>query len=119
MKRHADNLLAAVRAGLSGTSRKLSRPPRTVKKRSEDPDFGMRLHKLHEWRKDTAVKQGVRADVVLPKTSMYLIAKRNPANSLELELIMKGTPYRYEKYGDEILQTLKRSDSLTGDVKQK
>jgi ribonuclease D len=51
----------------------------------------------------TAREMGVNSDVVLPRDLMYAIAKHRPQHRSELKALMDDAPYRYERFGDEIL----------------
>ncbi len=90
-------LLAAIKRGLQAEP---LHPP--AYKRLNN-GFLQRLEALKGWRKMTAREMGVNSDVVLPRDLMYAIAKHRPQHKSELKALMDDAPYRYERFGDEIL----------------
>ncbi|MDH3943128.1 MAG: HRDC domain-containing protein [Anaerolineae bacterium] len=100
VRRHRKGLLAAVHAGLE--SEGLKRPPRQHFKNG----FPERLEALKQWRKSIAFGLGVESDVVLPRDIMLAIATENPRNKTELANLMESTPWRLERYGHQIQQSL-------------
>ncbi|MBT7989021.1 MAG: HRDC domain-containing protein, partial [Anaerolineae bacterium] len=75
---------------------------RTPSSRPSDA-FIFRFEQLRNWRKEKAKKMNVESDVVLPRFLMESIAKQNPNDLEELAAIMEKSPWRLEKYGEEIL----------------
>ena len=65
-----------------------------------------RFETIKIWRKNTANILRVESDVVLPKDKIELIAQKNPKTITELKEIMLDTPYRFEKFGNELLGLL-------------
>lgn len=99
-QRHATGLLRAVEDGLAA---KAVHPPRTPR---PDEQFLERLEALRIWRKETAKELRVKSDVVLPRDVMHAIAADDPANHDELAELMDQVPYRLDRFGDQILETL-------------
>ena len=61
-----------------------------------------RLEKLKVWRKKIAREMSVESDIVLPKMYLNSLAE-NPLRSLqELESIMRDSPTRFSKYGEQL-----------------
>ncbi|MCP4140395.1 MAG: hypothetical protein GY755_08920 [Chloroflexi bacterium] len=75
---------------------------RTPSSRPSDA-FMFRFDKLRNWRKEKAKKMNVESDVILPRFLMEAVAKQNPNNLEELSIILEKSPWRLEKYGEEIL----------------
>jgi ribonuclease D len=98
--RHGEALLKAVARGQKA---KPIRPPRSPRPNER---FLERLEILRTWRKITARHMGVKSDVVLPRDLMFTIAERNPQDFDDLESIMCDVPWRLERFGDQILETL-------------
>lgn len=99
-QRHREGLLKAVQAGLKTEP---VYPPRIPK---PDEEYLARLEALRTWRKMTGRQNDVKSDVVLPRDVMFAIAARNPENLDALGEVMEQIPWRFEKYGDQILETL-------------
>lgn len=98
---YGDRILKVVAAGLKAKS---VAAPRRFK---PDPRFLNRLDALRCWRKATAQKLGVNSDVVLPRDLMETLAEKNPVNLEDLEKVMSAAPWRFQHYGDQILQILR------------
>jgi len=61
---------------------------------------------LSDWRKRVGIDRGVPSDVILPRDMLNLVAQQNPQNLSELKAIMSDSPFRFEQYGEEMLQQL-------------
>lgn len=103
-ERHAQGLLAAVKLGLT-----LPPPRRPVNHRRGDAEME-RLEALRKWRKETGSKLAVESDVILPRDILEAIAQKAPATPSALQAIMKDVPWRYERFGSRILDTIHRKE---------
>ena len=65
-----------------------------------------RLEKLKNWRKKIAQEMGVESDIVLPKVYLNSLAEDPPRSLPELESIMRESPTRFHKYGEQIYRLL-------------
>jgi len=104
VNRHGNGLLKAVSRGETRplvTRQRTSRP---------DDDYIERIERLKDWRKRVAKTVKVESDVVLPKELMENIAAANPKNEKELRDAMVESPIRFQKYGNLILETLKKKE---------
>lgn len=99
--RHGRAILAAVQRGLKAQP---IHPPRPVR---PSDDYLERVEALRRWRKVTAENMGVKSDVVLPRDLMMAIAVRNPEQMADLAEVMRGSPWRLEHFGEEILEVLR------------
>jgi ribonuclease D len=100
VRRHAKGLLGAVQRGLA------SPPPRRPHcKRLDDPTM-KRTEKLHAWRKRVAKTLEVESDIVLPRDVLNAIAESNPATLVALAAAMTSVPWRFERFGADLLHTL-------------
>lgn len=99
-ERHAQGLLAAVKRGLT-----LPPPRRPINHRRGDAEME-RLEALRKWRKETGGKLAVESDVILPRDILEEIAHKAPATPSGLQAIMKDVPWRYERFGRQILDTI-------------
>ena len=99
--RHAEGLLRAVQHGLQA--------PPIDKKYSPRPDdaYLRRMDQLKRWRKRTADALGVLSDVILPRDILEEIVSRQPQTMADLQEIMRSIPWRFEHFGDELLQVIK------------
>jgi ribonuclease D len=100
IERHGEALLAAVEAGLQAEPLHPPRSPRP------NENFLERVESLRSWRKSTALKMGVKSDVVLPRDLLYAIAELNPRHSEGLANILRDVPWRLERFGAQILVIL-------------
>ncbi|HZK17292.1 MAG TPA: HRDC domain-containing protein [Anaerolineaceae bacterium] len=64
--------------------------------------------KLSSWRKEIGEKEGVPSNAVLSRDLVELIAHHDPASSEELEQVMRDYPHRYQQYGPQILNLIRR-----------
>jgi len=83
-------------------------PPIVPRNPHQKPDQKLLARKdiLGDWRKQTGERLGVPSDVILPREMLLQIAEENPRSLDELEKIMSGTPFRFEAYGNEIINKL-------------
>lgn len=98
--RHGSSLLRAVQNGLAATP-----PSPPVVDRPPD-DVQARYDRLQQWRKTRAQARGVESDVILPRTTMWDLAKRRPRVLADLADIADFGPTRRAMYGQEILAIL-------------
>ena len=61
-----------------------------------------RLEKLKNWRKKVAQELNVESDIVLPKAYLNSLAEHPPKSLQELESIMRDSPTRFTKYGEQL-----------------
>jgi ribonuclease D len=102
VQRHGQAILDAVRRGLKARP---AYPPRSPR---PDEDFLDRVDALKRWRKQTAQDLGVKSDVVLPRDLLYTLAESNPNRREELGQVLDEVPWRFERFGEQILRVLKR-----------
>jgi ribonuclease D len=105
--RHGQPILQAVARGQKASP---PRPPRTD---HEDDDVLERYEALRRWRKSRAQERGVESDVIVPRDVLLEIARHAPATTTDLESIRGLGPSRRAKYGEEIIDLLKRETSDT------
>ncbi len=102
-ERHAAGLMEAVHQGMKAT-------PIDLPMRSKpDRHFLSRLDRLKAWRKRKAEELKVLSDVVLPKDILEELAGRNPQDPTSLQKIMESVPWRWERFGMEILKVIQES----------
>jgi ribonuclease D len=99
-QRHADGLLRAIERGSKAEP---VYPPRTPR---PDEQYLARMEAMRSWRKSTAHQMQVKSDVVLPRDVLNAITARDPDGMSELAEIMKQVPWRFEHFGEQILDTL-------------
>lgn len=100
VKRYGSRLIQAVQEGKKA-------PPehRRHHKRPEDAVLE-RIDAMREWRKLTGQKLGVPSDVILPRDVLYRIAWSDIRDLDALESQMKDVPYRFKRFGQEILKAV-------------
>ena len=98
--RYGSGLLAAVERGQTA-------PPQHAPHNHRPPEALLRrLEKLRDWRKETARRQEVESDVVLPKDILTALAETNPRTLDGIQDVMSSLPWRFAHYGEEILGIL-------------
>ncbi len=100
LRRYGQALLAAVQAGLRAPAEPLARRARP------DEATIARLEALRRWRQGAAAAMGVPSDVVLPRSHMEAIAAANPPTLEALQPLMRDIPWRFERFGPQILAAL-------------
>jgi ribonuclease D len=103
IRRHGEGVLRAIEAGLQAPGQV---PPELARESDEVSD---RYDRQHTWRKTTARKRGVESDVILPRTTLWDLARRVPRTIDDLAQVADFGPWRREKYGKEILALLSRA----------
>lgn len=100
VKRYGRDLLEAIREGEDASPE--------YRPRNGRPEEAVlnRINALREWRKEKGRDMGVPSDVVLPKDVLNRIARGDPKDINDLKKYMKDVPYRYDRFGDEILNNL-------------
>jgi ribonuclease D len=98
---------AMLEAAARGRTAKPPRPPQI--RRPTDPDVIQRYEALHEWRKQRAVDRGVESDVIVPRGTLWALARRVPQRVEELDDIPGLGPWRRAEYGEELIAVLKRA----------
>jgi ribonuclease D len=61
-----------------------------------------RLERLKNWRKKVAQDLNVESDIILPKIYLNSLAEHPPKSLHELDSIMRDSPTRFQKYGEQI-----------------
>jgi len=103
--RFGQGLLSAVNSGLT-------LEPIVVKNRKRPSDAYLnRLETLKEWRKNAAARMGVQSDIILPRDILEAIVGSNPQNQSDLRLEMADVPWRYSRFGAEILEVIHQDGS--------
>ncbi len=100
VRHHGQGVLNAIRKGLKAPPRKVERLPRP------DDAYRERLDALRRWRQQASARTSMPSDVVLPKPHMQAIAAANPQTLEELKPLMADIPWRFDRFGEEILQAL-------------
>lgn len=95
-----DVILGAIKRG--ATSPLVERKPT---ERKHDAVL-RRLEKMKAWRKNLGLEMKVESDIILPKPYLSLLSENPPKNLDELNILMKDSPARFEKFGIQILKTL-------------
>jgi ribonuclease D len=103
LERHGPSMLAAVQRGLRLEP---VYPPR--QHRPAEPVLE-RMELLRRWRKETAQALLLKSDVILPRDLLESLAVNNPRTPEALALVMQSTPWRLERFGEQILQVIART----------
>lgn len=100
LSRYGDAILQAIKRGSQADE-----PDRPHHERPPD-DVLERYEALRSWRKRTARERHVDSDIVLPRDTLWEIARANPSDASSLKEAMSPLEWRFETYGDSILQLL-------------
>jgi ribonuclease D len=94
------DILTATRRGLEA--------PLVKREQAKRPNDAVlrRLEKLKNWRKKVAEEMKVESDIVLPKVYMNTLAENPPKSPEELKSIMRESPTRFDRYGDQIFRLI-------------
>ncbi len=102
IERYGSELLNAIRTGLA------KEPTYRPHKPRPNEAYLHRYERLKSWRKEKAEEKKVESDVILPKEYLDNFAHKNPETLVEAHEIMSDIPYRFSKYGQEIINLLSR-----------
>lgn len=105
VKRYGNALLHAVQRGKNAPPEHPPYHPRPADSVLE------RIEVLRDWRKLTGRDLGVPSDVILPRDVLSRIAWASPKNLNELTLQMQDVPYRFERFGRQILDALGKGET--------
>ena len=97
---------AILEAVTRGRQAELPRPPQ--RRKPPDPVVQERYEALHEWRKQRAAERGVESDVIVPRETLWALARQMPTSLEELDDIPGLGPWRRAEYGAELLAMLER-----------
>jgi len=65
-----------------------------------------RLEKLKAWRKKVGEEMKVESDIILPKKIVGVLCENPPKALSELESVMKDSPNRFGRYGEQIYRLI-------------
>lgn len=102
IQKYGKAILAAIEE--SKETRSLPRPVNTPKPSASSLN---RKEMLKKWRKTIGLKYDVPSDVILPKEVLEKIALKKPQDKKELEIIMADFPWRFNRFSNEILETIR------------
>lgn len=105
--RYSKKILQAVQVGRAAPP---ERPP--YHKRPENAILD-RIDALREWRKVMGEALGVPSDVILPRDVLTRIAWAGPQDRDHLAEEMHDVPYRFQRFGEEILTAIQNGGSST------
>ena len=97
-------LLAAVQKGKKA-------PPIFPEKHTRPSNaYIKRIDTLKDWRKKKGSQMGVQSDIVLPRDILEEIAGRNPHTMEGLKDLMADVPWRYNHFGQHILDVISKGN---------
>jgi ribonuclease D len=92
---------------LGALARAKKLPPITPEKHPRPPQAYLdRLDALQNWRKQAGVEMKVQSDIILPRDVLERIAAHRPDGRESLAQQMADVPWRFSRFGDQILQVL-------------
>ena len=68
----------------------------------------MLKERLNDWRRDKGVSLGVPSDVIISKDMLNKVAEVNPQSMYALKQLLQDLPVRFEHYGREIFDVIKK-----------
>jgi ribonuclease D len=100
IQKYGEKIIKAISIGASNVTNN--------KKEKNRPDsrYLMKYDALKQWRKQKAIELDVESDIVLPKDHLEQIAHLKKSEISEIQKIMENIPYRFERFGKEILNVL-------------
>ncbi len=101
IERYGSAILDAVQRG-----EKARLPPRPDRGPRTDSATLARYDVLRDWRKARAAERGVESDVIIPKETLWALARTPPQSLADLDQIPGLGPWKRDKYGDELLRLL-------------
>lgn len=104
VKRYGKGLMKAIQEGRNAPP---EYPPHYKRPQNSILD---RIDALSEWRKLTGRDLGVPSDVILPRDVLTRIAWANPGDLITLNAEMQDVPYRYNRFGHEILSIVTKGN---------
>lgn len=104
IKRYGRGLIDAVRAGMQAA------PQHPPKHQRPENSVLARIDALRAWRKGLGRRLGVPSDVVLPRDVLNRIAWQEPQSIQELGQLMQDVPYRFKRFGTQIMNTIEKGD---------
>ena len=100
IRRFGNGILECIRQG-----KKAPIPKQPKNKRLSDVAHA-RYEALHDWRKNLARKRKVESDIILPREMLREIAVVGPDIREELHQLMVPLEWRFQEYGEAILDIL-------------
>ena len=100
IRRFGNGILDCIRHG-----KKAPIPKQPKNKRLSDLAHA-RYEALHDWRKNLARKRKVESDIILPREMLREIAVAGPVKHEELHQFMVPLEWRFQEYGDAILDII-------------
>jgi ribonuclease D len=105
VRRYGKQIMQTV-ANWRKSSDKLTRP----RLQYLDESIQRRRELLGDWRKQIAQKDKGSSSVILPKDLLESIAAQPIKSKAELEQAMQASPTRFEVYGEELLEILRKEN---------
>jgi len=106
ISRFGDGILECIRRG-----KKEPIPKQPKNKRLSDLAH-TRFEALRDWRKSLARKRKVESDIILPREMLREIAVAGPVDHEELHELMVPLEWRFQEYGDAIMDILSRTRAV-------
>lgn len=103
LHRYSSTIIEAITRGQSAPP-----PPRPRPSARPNPDILLRYEALRTWRKERAASRGVEADVIIPRDTLWALARRVPTRLEDLDDIPGLGPWRRAEYGTELIAVLEQ-----------
>lgn len=103
IQKYGEKVILAVNQGLSknNCSKKDKFKP--------NPSYLRKYEVLKQWRKQKGYELSVESDIILPKEHLEQLAHLKQCDLHNIQTIMYNIPYRFNKFGEEILSLLERN----------
>ena len=103
IQKYGEKVIFAVNQGLSinNCSKKDKFKP--------NPSYLRKYEVLKQWRKQKGNELSVESDIILPKEHLEQLAHLKQCDLQNIQTIMHNIPYRFNKFGEEILSLLERN----------
>jgi ribonuclease D len=100
IRRYGQEILVALDKG------RKAKPPSKPHRYHVDMQTVARHEQLKQWRKERAQQRGVESDIIIPRDTLWEIAKAAPKTWEDLTKLSHLGPWRLATYGQEILRVL-------------
>lgn len=101
VQRDGNAILEAVERGRTAPP-----PRRPTRSRPPSPEIQARYDALQSWRKERAAQRGVESDIIVPRDTLWVLARRAPQRIEDLDDVPGLGPWRREQYGAELIAVL-------------
>lgn len=105
-QKYGEKIINAVKSGYGKNCDKRTYKPKP------NPNYLRKYDALKDWRKTKGSELSVDSDIILPKEHLELLAHLKTCNLENVKSVMENIPYRFNKFGLEILSVIENEEGL-------